>query len=67
MPKLYPSEFRGDVVRVARGRKAGVSVSLQECWQGRKVGLLRREHIDGKTVCDTDRGEGSPCVVGDQW
>ena len=26
MPKLYPSEFREDVVRVARGREAGVSL-----------------------------------------
>ena len=26
MPKPYPSEFREDVVRVARGREAGVSL-----------------------------------------
>ena len=26
MPKPYPSEFREDVVRVARGREAGVTL-----------------------------------------
>ncbi len=26
MPKPYPAEFRGDVVRVARGREPGVTI-----------------------------------------
>ena len=32
----------------------GGTVSRQGCWQGRKVGFLRRELPDGTTVCDTD-------------
>ena len=34
--------------------RAFVAVSRQGCWQGRKVGFLRRELHDGTTVCDTD-------------
>ena len=54
MPRLFPREFREDVVRVARGREAGVTleqVALQK-W-------LRRVEIEEGTHPGVTRAESA--------
>ncbi len=63
MPKPYPREFRDDVVRVARGRDAGVTVEqIAKDFGVHPMTLfkwLRQADIDDGATPGTSRGEAA--------